>query len=171
MTIAEITGQIFGIIAVILGFINFQVKDARKVVVIQGITAAVFCIHYILIGAISGFALNVVVLIRNIIYSQRDRFPMLSSKWIPMLFAVVMGVMGIISWVNWYSVFVVFGLVISSVCMAMKNAQSIRKSVLVTSPMVLIYNVLIGSVGGMIYESMVIISSVIGLIKHKEKKQ
>ena len=53
------------------------------------------------------------------------------------VFTVLMGIMGILSWSDWYSIFVFLGLVINSYCMSFKDPQNIRKSILVTSPLVL----------------------------------
>ena len=86
------------------------------------------------------------------------------------VFSVIMGAIGILSWQNWYSIFVVLGLIINSYCMSFSNPQSIRKSILVTSPLVLIYDVLVLSIGGVVYESIAIISAVIGILRTKRKQ-
>ena len=129
----------------------------------------VFVIHYLLIGAVSGMALNMVAMVRNIVYSRRD-LKIFSGKGWPAIFAVIMGIMGLLSWQGWYSVFVVLGLVINSLCMAFKDPQKIRKSILVTSPLVLIYDAFALSVGGMIYESVAIVSALVGILRFRKEK-
>ena len=64
--VAMLLGQALGIVAVILGFITYQMKSTKALLVVNMITCGVFCAHYLLIGAISGFALNAVALVRNI---------------------------------------------------------------------------------------------------------
>ena len=66
-------------------------------------------------------------------------------------------------------VYVVLGLVINTLCFSLPNPQNIRKSILVTSPLVLIYDIFVLSIGGAIYESVAIISSIIGIIAHNKK--
>lgn len=166
MDYLNIIGQVLGMVAVVLGFLNYQVKGAKSILVIQLITCAVFCAHYLLIGAISAFALNAVGVVRNIVYYKRNS-ETVWGKICPVVFAVIMGAMGILSWQNWYSVFVVAGLVINTVCLCLKSANGIRKSILVTSPMVLFYDIMANSIGGVIYESVAIISAIIGLVRHK----
>ena len=161
-------GQALGVLAVVLGFVTYQVRTQRMLLLVQILTTFVFVIHYLLIGAISGMALNAVAMIRNIIYARRD-LKIFSGKFWPIAFAVIMGIMGLLSWQDWYSIFVVLGLAINSVCMAFKNPQSIRKSILVTSPLVLIYNVLTISVGGIIYESVAIVSSLVGIVRFRKQ--
>ena len=170
MNFVTILGQIFGIIAVILGFISYQMNSQKKILVIQTATAITFCIHYLLIGAISGLAMNILAVLRNLAYYNREK-KIFSGKKCPIFFAVVMGIAGILSWQDYYSIFVVLGLVINTLCFALPNPQDIRKSILVTSPLVLIYDIFVLSIGGAIYESVAIISSVIGIITHNKQKK
>ena len=170
MDIREIIGQIFGIIAVILGFVIYQVKDAKKLLLVQILTSTVFCIHYGLIGAISGFVLNAVGVVRSTVFYNRDK-KIFSGNYIPAVFSVIMAITGVIFWEAWYSVFVVVGLVINSYALSFKNPQNLRKSILVTCPLVIIYNVLAHSYGGIVYESISIVSGIIGLIRYKNSQK
>ena len=162
-------GQIFGVIAVILGFITYQIRTQKALLFVQTVTALVFVIHYLLIGAVSGMVLNIVAMIRNLVYSRRD-LKLFSGKWWPIAFAVIMGITGMLFWQDWYSVFVVAGLVINSVCMSFKDPQKIRKSILVSSPLVLIYDAFALSLGGIIYESAAIVSALVGILRFSGKK-
>ncbi len=160
-------GQILGFVAIILGFLTFQMKSRDKLVLIQIAATFAFVLHYLLIGAYSGMALNAVAMVRNIVFyyiGKNKPVPQVCS----ILFAVLLGVMGIVSWHAWYSVFSVAGLLINSYCMSFSDPQKIRKSILVASPLVLIYNCFVFSIGGIIYESIAVISSVIGIVRtHK----
>ena len=57
------------------------------------------------------------------------------------------------------------GLVINSVCLAFSDPQNVRKSILVTSPMVIVYNCFAHSYGGIVYETVAIVSSAIGIFR------
>jgi len=161
----HLIGQLFGGIAVLLGFISFQVSSSKKLLLVQIATAAVFCVHYLLIGAISACILNVVGIVRNIIYYHKDK-KLFSGRYIPYLFGLIMLISGLLSWQGIFSLFLVSGQVINTVCLSLRDPQNIRKSILVSSPLVLIYDVFAISIGGIIYESVVIISSVIGLYRY-----
>ena len=161
-------GQFFGVIAVILGFVTYQVRTQKMLLLVHILTTLVFVIHYLLIGAMSGMALNVVAMVRDLVYSRRD-LKIFSGKGWPIVFAVIMGIMGLLSWQDWYSVFVVLGLVINSLCMAFQDPQKIRKSILVTSPLVLIYDGFALSVGGMVYESVAIVSALVGILRFRKQ--
>ena len=53
-----ITGQILGVIAVVLGFISFQQKTQLRIIIFESVTALVFSAHYLLISALTAVALN-----------------------------------------------------------------------------------------------------------------
>ena len=166
--VAWIIGQIFGIIAIILGFISYQLKTQKQLLFMQTSVAAVFCVHYFLIGAYSGMAMNAVGIVRNLVYNRQNQKG-ISNKLIPIAFVAVQGAICALTWEAWYSVFVLFGLTINTYCMSFKNPQNVRKSIFVTSPLVLTYDGFASSYGGMIYESVAIISSFIGVMRNRRR--
>ena len=170
METTVLIGQLMGLVAVVLGFVSFQMRTQKQLLVVQTATTIAFCIHYYLIGATSGMMLNLLGIARNLAYYHKDK-PLFSGRKCPIFFAVVMGLMGLLSWQGYYSIFVVLGLVINTVCLSCTDPQNIRKSILVTSPMVLIYDVFVMSIGGVIYESVVIVSSVIGIVRYRKQTE
>lgn len=165
-----IIGQIFGIIAIILGFVSYQMKTQKQLLICQTATSLVFCIHYFLIGATTGMAMNMVNVVRNIFYYRRNQKGN-KSLIVPIIFTSILAVIGILTWNGWYSIFVFLGLIINSMCMSFADPQNVRKSILVTSPMVLIYDAFTLSVGGFVYEAVAIISSVIGILRNAKKNK
>lgn len=165
--ILYIIGQILGIAAIVLGFVSYQMKTQKQLLVMQTATCIVFCLHYLLIGAISGMALNSVCAVRNIVYYFRNKRADTRMLW-PVVFAVILGVIGLATWEAWYSVFVFLGLIINTLCLAFSDPQNVRRSILVTSPLVLIYDVFVLSIGGIVYESVAIVSSVIGIVRYRK---
>ena len=160
-----IIGQIFGIIAIILGFISYQVKTQKQILFMQSSVAVVFCVHYFLIGAYSGMAMNAVNIIRNVIYNYRTDKG-IKSPLIPILFVIIQASICALTWEAWYSVFVLIGICVNTYCMSLENPQSVRGSILVTSPFVLAYDILAHSFGGSIYESVAFISAFIGILRN-----
>ena len=167
LDLAMLIGQALGVVAVILGFITYQMRSQKALLVVNMITCAVFCAHYLLIGAISGFALNAVGFVRNIVYTNRDKKIFASPVW-PYVFGVIMLIAGILTWQDWRSVLAVCALVINSLALSLKNPQHIRYSLLITCPLVLIYDLLLHSYGGMVYEGMSIVSSLIGIYRFRK---
>ena len=165
--------QGLGVVAVILGFVNYQVKTREQILFVNLATCFCFAVHYCLLGAWTGMALNALGVLRNIVYDRCGRRGPV-SKGIAAGFAVAMGVVGtvtsLIARENWYFVLSVLGLVINSYAMSFTDPNNIRKSILITSPMVLVYNCFVLSVGGAVYESVAIVSSVIGICRFRKTK-
>ncbi len=167
-------GQALGVVAVILGFINFQVKTRERLLIIHICTTVCFTLHYFCLGAWAGMAMNIIGIARNYVFYITGKNGK-TSRWIAILFAVIMGAGGaitsIIAGEPWYFVLSVVGLMVNSYSMSFSNPNNIRKSILISSPLVLLYDIFVLSVGGAVYEAIVIISSIIGLIRFgKENK-
>jgi len=168
MDISWIIGQLLGVVAIILGIISYQVKTNKMLLFVHMLNCAVFSGHYFLIGAMPAAVMNAIGVVRNIVYSCKEK-SFYHPVAVPVGFAVIMGAMGIYSWQGPESILVIVGLVINTLCLSFKNPQNIRKSILVTSPMVLAYDAFAGSIGGVIYEAMVIVSSIIGIVRYKKQ--
>ena len=94
------------------------------------------------------------------------RTPAISCRF---FFALLMGGLGVWAWDGWFSIFSVLGLILNSIGMAFTDPRMMRKSILVTSPMVIVYDVFVNSIGGIIYESVAIFSSILGLWRTRAK--
>lgn len=169
MNIIALIGQIIGLGAMAILCLSYQTGDRKKLLIMQTVGTGLFCVHYLLIGAVSALWLNVVCFCRNIVYYFKDRHPLI-EKGAPVLFAVIMAVMGVFSWENLFSLFIVVGLVINTLCLSFTDPQRIRYSLLVSSPLVLIYDFTALTWGGIINETLTVISALIGIIRfHKAK--
>ena len=89
---------------------------------------------------------------------------------VPIILALMTAVVGIITWTGWYSIFVFSGMVIHTLCMSLKDAQKVRYSLLITSPLVIVYNLFTYNYAGAVYESFSIASSIIGIIRYRQLK-
>lgn len=163
----EIAGQIISIITVILSFITYQMKSKRGIMVMLSVATGISCIAYALLGGTVALVLNLVSIARNICYYNSDK-KILSSKAVPVVLALIMGVLSIFTWEAAYSAFFVVGLILNTLAMGYFNPQNLRKSILLTSSLILIYNLFIPSIGGTINEVVAILSAMIGLIRYKK---
>ena len=136
--------------------------------IFQLATALIFSTHYLLIGAMTAMALNLISTIKYVCYYFRNRR---TNKTLiePIFFTALVIVTSLLSWDAWYSIFIMIGLVINSISFALPNAQLIRKFNLIKSPLCLIYNILAFSIGGIVYEIFTFVSSVIGIFINRKK--
>ena len=168
--IIEIIGQLIGIAAPILTVISYQMNTKRSVLLtLTGATVAT-CISYFLLGATSGFVLNIACLLRNFCcFFVKEKTK--GSYIIAAVFAVIMSILGIYSWQGIHSLLIIAGLVINTVFVSIGVPQWLRKSILLTSTLVLIYNIIEFSVGGSANEALAIGSSVVGIIRFRKSRE
>ena len=164
-----IFGQFFSFLAVILSFIAYQFKTQKHVLIFNTAVTVSMMLSYLFLGAYSGMALNVIGIVRNIVYYYKNK-RMFSSPAIPYIFALAMALVGAMAWQGAVSLLIIAALAINTVFMS-KDPQPLRISILLTSTMILIYDILVMSYGGVINEAVAIISSIIGIIRYKKKKE
>ena len=170
-TIIFYIGQALGVVAVILGFVNYQVKTREQVLIVHMATVLCFTLHYLCLGAWAGMAMNFLGLIRNIVFYHSGKNGKV-SRAAAVTFAIIAGAVGItaslLSHEGWYFVLLVAGLMVNSYSMSFSDPNNIRKSILISSPLVLVYDAFVLSAGGVVYESVVIVSSLIGLWRYRK---
>ena len=163
-------GHALGFVSVGLFFYSYQRTQKRKIMIIQTVATALSCVQYLLIGAFSGFALNIVCIIRNFTFYYRDRNKK-TDLTSPIFFAVCMAVVSFFSWEGIHSLLITLGLVFNTVCMGVFNAKTFRKTILISSSLILIYNIFASSYSGILSESISLISVIIGIIRYRDTQQ
>ena len=160
----ELLGQILGIVATLIITSAYQANTKKGLLMIQTPGIAVLCISYLLLGASSGFALNVVCVLRNLgCYFVKEK----TKPYYAMTGAlmVIMGVMGILSWEGPVSLILIAALVANTFFIALGKPQILRYSIIVTSTLCLIYNIVVFSVGGILLEAISVVSAIVGSIR------
>ena len=170
----ETIAQIIGIFALSLNVLSFQQKSKKTLITIQLLGSLAFCIHFLLLGAYTGFILNFIGIGRATVYANKEKFKADSPLWLigfTLLYAA-----------TYILVFTVFGkepilrnfvlellpvisMVISTAGFRTKNAATVRKLSLFYCPLWLIYNICIGSIGGILCETICLISITIAIIR------
>ena len=162
-------GQIMGWIAALLTFVSYQCKEHKKLIVIQTLSTLSICISYLMLGAQSGMLLNVICILRNlIIYKKNIRI--FSYPFWRYVLAVMMGIAGALSWQGAMSLLIVAALAVNTLFLYSSDVQALRKSILVTSAMILVYDAYYTVWGGVINELIAITSSVIGICRYRNVK-
>ncbi|MBQ9805854.1 MAG: YgjV family protein [Clostridia bacterium] len=165
----EVVGQGFSILATLITFLSYQMNTRRSVLFTQTAATVSMCVGYFFLGATSGFALNVVGIVRNVTYyftGKSRKASLIASAF----FAAVMVVLGVLSWQAWYSLLIIVALAVNTVFLSLGDAQKLRKSILFTSTSIFLYNIFVFSIGGMANELVAIISSIIGIIRFRKNK-
>ena len=84
---------------------------------------------------------------------------------------VVMGVVGAVFWEGYLSLILIVALVANTFFIALGRPQILRYSIIVTSTLCLIYNIVIFSIGGILLEAISVISAIVGAIRFLLQKK
>ena len=161
-------GQLFGLVAVALGFLSFQQKKPGGIIAFQLAAALVFAVHYSLISAPTAIARNLLTAGNCLFCYFRDKRGIRSMIGSYVFMALVIAI-SLLTWEGWYSLTIMVGLVFNTVSLALDHPQKTRSMMLIKAPLCFIYNLMVGSVGGMIYECVILASAVIGLFRSRGK--
>ena len=168
--IPYLIGQLLGLVAVVMGFLSFQRKNAAGIIVFQLTAALIFAVHYTLISAPTAIALNLLTAANCIFCYFRDKRGSKSmiGSYVMMLLVVVIS---LLTWEGWYSATIMVGLVFNMISLALDHPQKTRRVMLIKAPLCFVYNLMVGSLGGMVYECTSLASAVIGLFRYRGGKQ
>ena len=168
----ELWGQILGLVATLIITSAYQANTKKGLLMIQTPGVVVICVSYLLLGATSGFALNIACVIRNIccIFVKKK-----SKGYYVMtgLLMCVMGALGFLSWEGYHSLLLIAALIANTFFIALGKPQILRYSLVVTSSMCLLYNALIWppSIGGLLLESITVVSAIVGIIRFRRSRK
>ena len=177
----SIDGTAFGVRAQIIGFIGaftyflvFQMKKRSSILAINILAGLIFVVHFSLIGAYTGAAMNVVCALRCTIYYFSDRKWAKSKAWLAVFIGVSV-VLGVLTWGDIYSIFPLMAMVITSISFWLKKESHIRLLTLPTQPGWMIYNIHNNSISGLLTDIVIFSSILIAIIRYdiikKEKPQ
>ena len=170
MTPTFIIGQIISVVAVLITFLTYQMRSTRGIMLTLSAATVVACIAYAILGGTTALWLNIVGIVRNICYTfeRKNKFVYIS---LPILLALIMTVMSVFLWEGYHSLFFVVGLALNTLALGYFSPNNLRKSLLLTCSLILIYNLFVPSIGGAINEIVAITSAIVGLIRYRKKDQ
>ena len=166
----QFLGQALGILATVITVISYQMNTKRSLLLVQTTATACTCLAYLFLGAASGFALNIVCIIRNVVfYFQKDSGKVHTIT--AALLALAMVAVGALSWQGPISLLIIVALAANTIFMSFGKPQLLRQSVLGTSSMILLYNIFVFSLGGIANEGLSVVSSAVGIIRFRKEKK
>ena len=169
-----LTAQIIGIFAMVANVAAYQFKNRRNVILCQLVGSVLFAVNMFMLDALMGGLLNIVGIMRAIVYINKDRLK------IPV--KLVNGIFMALYLSSYILVFAAFGkeptsfnLLIEilpligmgamTVGLSMKDSKAIRVCGFINSPCWLIYNSLVFSLGGILCEVFGIVSVITAYIR------
>lgn len=158
--------QAIGFLGALLFFISFQTKTNKSLFVMQTLGCLTFCVQFILLGALSGCLSLFINIIRNMMLTKYNDYKIIRWKGWIFVFSMLSLLAALLTWNGWESILPVTGTVAGTIGYWTNNAKNIRiANLAVNSPCMLLYDALVKSWGGVLNESIAIISILISVMR------
>ena len=160
----DLAVQLIGCFGILASMISFQCKKHRSILFFRTLNEAIFALQYILLGAYTGAAMNVVGCVRNSVFSsqvQKNKKTTAST----VLFCVLFVLSGIFMWQGPKSILIIVAKTLSTVAYGNKNPTVVRAITFLTCSSWLVYNCCVGSVAGVLCEAFTLVSIIIGIVR------
>ena len=157
--------QFIGFVAVAFFIISYQMRSNRLLFFFQLMGCLLFCVQFCLLGAFSGAAGLLMNILRNVLLLLAPKWSWVRTK--PTLAIILLMIAGMTAatWNGPMSLLPAFSVGITTIGYWTDNGQKIRASQLMGSPCTLLYDGLIGSWGGVLSESITLVSIVLSIIR------
>lgn len=160
----DIVAQIFGLFGAAFNIGSFQLKSSRKLILFQFLGSSSFVLNYLLLGAFTGCFMNVMGVIRGIVFLQGEKW---RKTPVLILLNALLIVGTALTWQGALSLLPLIGMLAMTSTMFYGDGKIIRIAQLfISSPCWLIYNFCSHTVGGTICEIVVIVSATVSFIRY-----
>ena len=170
MDLINLAIQGVGVIAYILVGYSFYKKEKKQILFIQILANIVFGIHYYLLNAVSGAIsslLSAIMLVLIYVYSNKAKE---RQRRVSIISMIILTIIAISTYENIFSVFPIIAIAIAAMSFTLKDEDVIRKIGVVAAALWLVYGTLCKSYSAMIFETIIIITTIIAIIKNKKVK-
>jgi len=158
--------QGIGFAAVALFILSYQIRSNRWLFLLQLIGSALFCLQFLLLDAKSGCFSLAVNILRNALMMKYNDWNWVRNKWCPAGIALMFTGVLILTWNGPVSLLAYAASVTSTFAYWSNSPRKIRMVNLVcASPCWLIYDVIVRSFGGIVSESITIVSIAVSFIR------
>lgn len=157
--------QGIGFVAVAFFILSYQMKSNRLLFLFQLIGCSIFVIQFGILGAYTGALSLLINILRNVLLLKANVWIWVRSKKTMLGIIALLVAFTIWTWNGWISLLPLASVGVTTVGYWTDNAQKIRLSQLMGSPCTLLYDVLIHSWGGVLSESITLVSIILSIIR------
>jgi hypothetical protein len=161
--------QIIGFIGLLFFVISFQQKKRRSILAFMVLGQGIFLIHFVLLGAWTAVGMNVVGMVRSLVFQQRDDQRWANWRFWPAAFIGMFILAGLLARESWTGILPVIAMSIETAGLWLKNTKRLRFVNLFPHPFWFSYNLIKGSWAGMVCEVFVLSSILVAIIRYDLK--
>lgn len=157
--------QATGFIGVVFFIVSYQMRSNRALFLFQLIGCLIFTAQFLIMGAYTGALSLIVNVLRNLLLLKINDWKWVKSKVTLSAILVLLTAVTVYTWAGWLSLLPLLSVGITSIGYWTNNAQKIRLSQMLGSPCTLVYDALIHSWGGVMNESIALISIIVSVCR------
>ena len=171
----EIIAQVLSIVGMILNVLSYQAKTQKGILTMQLIGSVFFSASFFMLSAPVGAMMNVLGIARALVYSNRERLHSDKPLWLA-VFAMAYIVVYALSFTLFKTepnfknfaleLLPVLAMSVATFRYMIGKAKTVRLFGFINSPLWLAYNIFNVSIGGIITESVALISITVGLLRY-----
>lgn len=161
-----------GACAMVFAITSYQLKNRLAILLNQLIAHFFWTAYFIFNGAFIGAVLNLISLLRCVVFSYKDKYKWAKSYFWLAFFIVICVAISILSWAHWYDFLPILGTIGYTFSFYMTSEKRIRYLCLIACPMWLLYGIFSASYMAVINDSISLVSIVVAIIRfHLPKKE
>lgn len=115
-----------GLAAFIVMATSFQMNVRQHILYLQVLGMVLLGVHLLLIGAATGAAMMVVMVVRNLVFAQKERFLWASHEYIFYTFLAVIVALGLFAWTGLESLSAMAGALLATYAFWISEPRRIR---------------------------------------------
>ena len=168
----KIIANIIGVVAVALFMSSYQLKTQKRILIWNSIARVLFVIQYLMLFAYEGAVLDIVSIFSLIVAQKRDA-PFIKKHFKLVFIAtnLLLVISGLLFYRNIFSLLPLFGILLHTGALWLKNEKHIRIVSLIGSPFWLTYNILNCAYGSAVGDFLTISSIIIAIFRYDIKKK
>lgn len=174
LTWQRILIDLLGYTAILCSVLSFQQKTQRRIAILQGTSNLFWMTHMFLLSALAGGLLNLVGLLRGILFSLREKHAWARKKiWYFVLLSLIAGVT-VFSWISGdgpKALLPAVAMVITTFSLSLEDPAKVRLLSSLSSPPWIVYSVFAGSIPSIVAELLNLGSILIGILRLDRKKK
>lgn len=168
--IKDILIQCVGFAAMGMGIASYQFDKRKTLLLMQAFMGLTWSVHFLLLGEMTGAAMNIIGMVRAFIYSNRDK-KWASFKVIPFIFSALFIISSIVTYDGWKSLLPMVAMVMASFVLWSENTGILRKLNIPCSLLWLVYDGMSSSWAGVANEVFVLGSIAVAMIRFDRKNK
>ena len=162
---SELAIQAIGFVGVAFFIASYQIKSNRALFACQLTGCVIFCIQFFILGAYTGALSLMINILRNLLLFKVYDWKWVKSKVTLSVIIILLATVTIYTWAGWLSLLPFVSVAVTSIGYWTNNAQKIRLSQFIGAPCTLVYDILIRSWGGVLTESITLMSIIVSVIR------